>query len=76
MLSGGERQRIALARVLLRKPKVLIFDEPTVGLDPENREAIEQLIFDLTGFTRIVVTHNGDRDYLSKFDRVIRLPLP
>lgn len=76
MLSGGERQRIALARVLLRKPKVLIFDEPTVGLDPENRAAIEQLIFDLTGFTRIVVTHNGDRDYLSKFDRVIRLPLP
>ena len=73
VLSGGERQRIALARVLLRKPKVIIFDEPTTGLDPDNREIINNLIFALSDATRIVITHNHSEDFLSKFDVVVRL---
>lgn len=74
-ISGGERQRIALARVLLRNPKVLILDEPTVGLDPENKEMINQLIFGLKNVIRIVITHDRDTSYLSLFNQVIELPL-
>lgn len=72
-LSGGERQRIALARVLARKPKILIFDEPTAGLDPENREAINRVIFNLRDMTRIVITHDLTPEYLSQFQRVFYL---
>lgn len=73
VLSGGERQRIALARVILRRPKVIIFDEPTTGLDPENQEMINNFIFNLSGTMRIVITHNHAESYLKKFDDVIWL---
>lgn len=72
-ISGGEKQRIALARVLLRKPKVLILDEPTTGLDPENRAIINDVIFSLDGITRIVITHDHSPEFLSRFTQVIRL---
>jgi len=45
--SGGMKQRIGIAQALLNDPKVLIFDEPTVGLDPEERMRFRQLIADL-----------------------------
>jgi ATP-binding cassette subfamily C protein CydC len=57
--SGGERQRIALARVLLRKTPVVIFDEPTVGLDPvTERELMRTILDSLQGKTLIWVTHH------------------
>ncbi|WP_145333622.1 thiol reductant ABC exporter subunit CydC [Paenibacillus xylanexedens] len=57
--SGGERQRIALARVLLRKTPVVIFDEPTVGLDPvTERELMRTMLDSLQGKTLIWVTHH------------------
>lgn len=71
-ISGGEKQRIALARALIRQPKVLIFDEPTTSLDPETRDAIDDLIFSLDGFTRIVVTHDRREEYMTRFDDVVR----
>ncbi|MCW8907995.1 MAG: ATP-binding cassette domain-containing protein [Sedimenticola sp.] len=43
-LSSGERQRLALARLLDRKPGVLLLDEPTANLDPENCQRVEQLL--------------------------------
>lgn len=71
MISGGERQRIALARVLMKKPKLLILDEPTTGLDPENRDAINNLIWGLDPLTRIVITHDQSPEYLKRFDGVL-----
>ncbi|MDF2926709.1 MAG: cysteine export CydDC family transporter permease subunit/ATP-binding protein CydC [Paenibacillaceae bacterium] len=58
MLSGGERQRLALARALLRDAPVLLFDEPTTGLDPVTERAfIQQLEPVLQGKTVLWITH-------------------
>jgi ATP-binding cassette subfamily B protein len=57
-LSAGERQRLALARVVLADPKVLILDEPTSALDEETeREIMEAFSSALAGRTAIVITH-------------------
>ena len=72
-ISGGERQRIALARVLIKNPKVLILDEPTTGLDPENRDIINRIIGGLDHLTRIVITHDRSLNYLEQFDQVVSL---
>jgi len=72
-ISGGERQRINIARALRSHPAILIFDEPTTGLDPENVALIDQFIFARKDVTRIVITHNWSEDYLSRFDSVLRI---
>ncbi|MDZ4662045.1 MAG: ABC transporter ATP-binding protein [Pseudomonadota bacterium] len=73
-LSGGEQQRVAIARALVRKPEVLLADEPTGNLDTQNGKIIEDLFFNLKvrlGITLIVVTHN--LQFASRFTKVIRL---
>lgn len=60
-LSGGEMQRVALARAMVIEPSVLLLDEPTANLDPQNVQLIEQAIVDLhrqRGTTIVLVTHN------------------
>ena len=57
--SGGERQRIALARILLKKPPIVILDEPTIGLDPRRENELIATIFEeLKDKTVIWVTHH------------------
>jgi putative ABC transport system ATP-binding protein len=73
-LSGGEQQRVALARAAVRRPEILLADEPTGNLDGATGEAIVRLLFDLHdlhGATLVLVTHAPD--LAARCDRVIRL---
>lgn len=58
-LSGGQRQRLAIATALVNDPDIIFLDEPTVGLDPQSRESVWQLIKDLkrNGKTIFLTTH-------------------
>lgn len=69
--SGGEKERISIARAMIRKPKILILDEPTTGLDPDNAREVKRIITNLDGVLRLVITHDYDEEYLKKFDGVI-----
>lgn len=78
-LSGGMRKRVGLARALILKPEVLLYDEPTTGLDPIMSDVINELILRTRRahlVTSIVVTHDM-RTARKVADRVIMLyPIP
>jgi ABC-2 type transport system ATP-binding protein len=61
-LSGGMKRRLQIARALLHEPKILFLDEPTVGLDPQTRRRIWEIIRDLNkqGMTMLLTTHYMD----------------
>ena len=74
-LSGGEKRRVAIAGVISMKPKVLVLDEPTAGLDPVGKNDLLNLIKSYnktTGSTVIFVSHNMD-DVALVADRVLVL---
>ena len=70
-LSGGEKQRISIARSLLKDSSVLLADEITSALDSQTAYKVSSDILDLTGLTRIVVTHSLDEKLMKKYDRIL-----
>ncbi len=72
-LSGGQKRRVAIAGVLAMKPKVLILDEPTAGLDPKGRDEILDQVEKLhreTGMTVVLVSHSME-DVARYVERII-----
>ena len=81
-LSGGERQRIAVARALINNPELILADEPTGNLDPENAAAVSDLLFSIVEKykkTLVLVTHDtsltkrGDVCYTIKEGKIATL---
>lgn len=68
--SGGMKQRIGIAQALLNDPKILIFDEPTVGLDPEERVRFRQLVSDLADDCIIILSSHIVSDIETIADEV------
>jgi len=71
-LSHGERQRVAICRALLNKPPIILADEPTGNLDPENKTHIMDILFNYVndyGSTLVTVTH--DHELLKGFDTIV-----
>ena len=74
-LSGGQRKRVALARAIAMNPEIVLYDEPTTGLDPIRADIINELILKLAkelGITSVVVTHDMNSAYKIA-DRIIML---
>lgn len=62
-LSGGQQQRVFIARALISKPKILLLDEPTVGIDQQNMQSFYRMLTHLNthhGITIILITHDVD----------------
>lgn len=71
-LSHGERQRVAICRALLPAPKLILADEATGNLDPDNKQLILEALFEAVSThktTLLAVTH--DHELLDRFDRII-----
>ena len=74
-MSGGQRKRVALARAIAMDPKVILYDEPTTGLDPIRSDVINELIIKLQrelNVTSVVVTHDM-QSAMKVADRIVML---
>lgn len=72
-LSGGEKRRVAIAGVMAMKPQVIVFDEPTAGLDPKGREDVMEIIRNYrkaTNATVIIISHSME-DMANLADKIL-----
>jgi putative ABC transport system ATP-binding protein len=71
-LSHGERQRVAIGRALLNKPPILLADEPTGNLDPDNKTHILEILYKyVTDYEATLITVTHDHELLKGFDKII-----
>ena len=73
-LSGGEQQRVAIARAIIKKPFILLADEPTGSLDEDNTKIVMKIIFSITdklGTSLVLATHN--LDLIKNFDKCYKV---
>ena len=73
-LSGGEQQRVAIARAMIKKPELILADEPTGNLDDENTEVITELIFNIaTKYQKSLCLVTHDTDLAKRCDRIMTI---
>ena len=72
-LSGGQRRRVALAQALLGSPELLVLDEPTTGLDPEQRASLRGVLADIAATSTMVISTHQTEDVAALCSRVIVL---
>ena len=73
-LSGGEQQRVAIARAMIKKPELILADEPTGNLDDENTEVITELIFKIaTKYQKSLCLVTHDADLAKRCDRIMTI---
>ena len=73
-LSGGEQQRVAIARAMIKKPELILADEPTGNLDDENTEVITELIFNIaTKYQKSLCLVTHDADLAKRCDRIMTI---
>ncbi|MCG8306747.1 MAG: ABC transporter ATP-binding protein [Cytophagales bacterium] len=71
-LSQGERQRVAICRALLNDPPIILADEPTGNLDPENKQKIMRMLFDYVDEKdSLLITVTHDHELLQGFHRIV-----
>ena len=78
-LSGGQRRRVAIARAMAAKPRILLYDEPTTGLDPITATTVDEEIVklrDIEGVSSIVVTHQLRDAFFVACHRALRARQP
>jgi phospholipid/cholesterol/gamma-HCH transport system ATP-binding protein len=85
-LSGGQRKRVGLARALIDRPEILLYDEPTTGLDPVATKNVDEMISrtaDEFGVTSVVISHDmqstfriGDRIAMLHAGQIIAVGTP
>jgi ABC-2 type transport system ATP-binding protein len=72
-LSGGQRRRLGLAQALLGKPKLLVLDEPTTGLDPEQRASLRALLAESARTSTVLLSTHQTEDVATLCERVVVL---
>lgn len=72
-LSGGEQQRVALTKVILKNPEIILADEPTASLDEQNKQLVMSLFRDFAGNGKTVVIVSHDPWVIRQCDEVINL---
>ena len=72
-LSGGEAQRVALAKIILKDPPLILADEPTASLDPKNSKEIMEILLELRNANRTIIIATHSPSIWKMADQVIRL---
>ncbi|MEO6144225.1 MAG: ATP-binding cassette domain-containing protein [Dermatophilaceae bacterium] len=72
-LSGGQRRRVGLAQALLGTPELLVLDEPTTGLDPEQRASLRQVLAEIATTSTLILSTHQTEDVAALCDRVVVL---
>ena len=72
-LSGGEAQRVALAKIILKNPPLILADEPTASLDPKNSKEIMEILLELRNANRTIIIATHNPSVWKMADQIIRL---
>ena len=72
-LSGGEAQRVALAKIILKNPPLILADEPTASLDPKNSKEIMEILLELRNANRTIIIATHSPSIWKMADQIIRL---